>query len=82
MVDLHEAEQLSALARNWLEAEEAGETAAVEAFENELHERITFDGINRVQGLDAATGEPWPAETARLQMSLERMWTNASVRLD
>lgn len=80
--DLVEAEQYGALASNWLEAEEGGHTAAIEAFENELHARITFDEIDGIQGLDPATGEPSMAETERLQRSLRRMWNNASARLD
>lgn len=80
--DVVEAEQFGALARNWLEAQETGDTAASDALEDELHERTTLDEIKRIQGLDAATGEPSVAETERLRDLLERMWSNASVRLD
>jgi hypothetical protein len=81
-VDVAEAEQFGALAKNWLEAEEVADDAASAAFEDELHERITRDEINRIQGLDAASGEPSLAETEQLRKVLERMWNNASVRLD
>lgn len=77
-----ELEQFGALARNWREAEEIGDTAASEAFEDELHERITLAESKQVQGLDPRTGEPSPAETDRLRNLLERMWNNASARLD
>ena len=77
-----ELEQFGALARNWREAEEIGDTAAAEAFEDELHERITLAEIREAQGLDPKTGEPSSAETDRLRGLLERMWNNASARLE
>jgi hypothetical protein len=80
IIDVAEAEEFGALAGNWLEAEKAGDAAAQEAFENELHERITFDQIDRIQGLNAATGEPSTAETERLRGLLQRIWNNASVK--
>ncbi len=81
-MDETEIEQFGALARNWREAEEIEDTAALEAFENELHERLTIDEIKMIQGLDAKTGEPSTAETDRLQTVLGKMWNNASARLD
>ncbi len=77
-----EIEQLSALATNWREAEGSDDAAASEAFEHELHERITIAEIRNVQGLDPQTGEPSSAETDRLRYWLEVMWNNASARLD
>lgn len=77
-----EMEQFSALARNWREAEEIEDSAALEAFENELHERITIDEITMIEGLDVTTGEPSTAETDRLRTVLRKMWNNASARLD
>ena len=82
MVDQSEVEQFGALASNWREAQEIDDAAASEAFENELHERITMDEVKVIQGFDATTGEPSPAETDRLRTVLGTMWNNASARLD
>jgi hypothetical protein len=82
IVNVTEVEQFSALAGNWRDAEAIGDTAASEAFEDELHERITIDEIRTIQSLDAQTGEPSSAETDRVRTVLEKMWTNASARLD
>lgn len=81
-MNVTETEQFSALATNWREAEEMGDSAALEAFEDELHERITIEEIATIQGLDAKTGEPSAAETDRLRSLLGTMWNNASARLD
>ena len=77
-----ELEQFGALARNWREAEEIDDSAAAESFENELHERITIDEIESIQGLDPMTGEPSRAETDHLRSVLGKMWNNAAARLD
>ena len=82
MMNETEMEQFGALARNWREAEEIEDSAALQALENELHERITIDEIETIQGLDAKTGEPSTAETDRLRTVLGKMWNNASARLD
>ena len=81
-MDETQLEQFGALARNWREAEEIEDSAASQAFEDELHERITIDEIRVMQGLDPKTGEPSSAETDRLRPVLEQMWNNASARLD
>ncbi len=82
MMDEIEVEQFGALASNWREAQEIEDSAASEAFENELHERITMDEVKMIQGLDPKTGEPSSAETDRLRTVLAEMWNNASARLD
>ena len=82
MMDETEVEQFRALAQNWREAEESEDKAASEAFEDELHERITMDEIKSIKGFDAKTGEPSTAETDRLRTVLGTMWSNASGRLD
>ncbi len=80
-MEVTQIEQFGALASNWREAEEIGDSAASEAFEDELHARITTDEIRMIRGLDAKTGEPSSAETDRLRAVLEKMWSNASARL-
>lgn len=81
-MDETQLEQFGALASNWRQAEEIGDDAASQAFEDELHERITIDKISMIQGLDPKTGEPSSAETDRLRAVLGKMWSNASARLD
>lgn len=76
-----EVEQLAALAENWREAEEMNDYAASQAFEDELHARVTDVEISSLKLTDPPAGEA-PAETHRLQRALERMWDNASARLD
>lgn len=80
-IDIAEAEQLGALAGNWLVSQDDGDAAAAEAFEDELHERMKLDEIKGSHGLDPASGEPSLAETERLREVLEHMWNNASLRL-
>jgi hypothetical protein len=80
-MDVTEAEQFGALAGNWREARDADDSAASQAFENELHARISAEEIATIQGLDAKTGEPSAAETDRLRTVLGTMWNNASARL-
>ena len=81
-MDTAEVEQVETIAQNWREAEEAGDRAAAEAFEDELHARLTAEEIGAIQGHDPRTGEPSAAETERLRGVLQRMWRNASARLD
>ena len=80
-MDVTTIEQFGALASNWREAEAIGGDAASQAFEDELHERITVEEIASIEGLDPGTGEPSSAETDRLRATLEKMWSNASARL-
>ncbi len=81
-MDVTEAEQFGALANNWREARQMSDSAASEAFEDELHARISTEEIAEIQGHHAETGEPSPAETDRLRAALGKMRTNASARLD
>lgn len=78
----HKTEEFAVLADNWREAEEAGDRAAAEAFEDELHARLTPAEIRELEAPDPGTGEASPAETERLRSGLERMWENASAWLD
>ncbi len=78
----HEIEELAAVAQNWREAEELGDTAAAEAFEDELHARVGIAEIRNLEALDPGTGEASGAETGRLRSELEEIWNRASARLD
>lgn len=77
-----EVEELAALAENCREAEALGDQAAAEAFEDALHARVGLAEIRRLEAADPRTGEPSAAETERLRGALERLWSNASARLD
>ena len=81
-MDVTEAEQFCALASNWRDAREMDDSAASEAFEDELHARISAEEIAAIPGLNAKTGEHSAAETDRLRTVLGTMWNNASARLD
>ncbi len=77
-----EVEELAALAENCREAEAVGDRAAAEAFEDELHARVGLAEIRSLEAADPKTGAPSAAETERLRGALERLWSNASARLD
>lgn len=77
-----EVEEFAALAQNWREAEGAGDPAAAQAFEDELHGRITVAGIRTLEAQDPRTGEASAVETDRLRSTLAAIWNRASARLD
>jgi hypothetical protein len=79
---MNEVEEFAALAQNWREAEDQRDAASSEAFENELHERVTLAEIGSLEAEDPRTGEPSAAESDRLRGVLHLMWNKASARLD
>ena len=81
-MNVSEAEEMAALAHNWREAKEQRDPAAAQAFEDELHARLTRAEIRDFEAADPRTGEPSAAETERLSGVLEEMWDNANARLD
>ena len=80
-MDISEVEQLAALAKNWREAEESNDHAASEAFEDELHARVSEDEMMNLKLTDPQMGEVSSTKRDWLQSALERMWSNASARL-
>lgn len=82
MMNESQVEEMAALAQNWREAAEAGDAAASQAFEDELHERITVAGIRDLEAPDPGTGEASAVETVRLRNALETIRNRASTRLD
>jgi hypothetical protein len=81
-MNVAEVEELAALAENCSEAEALGDRAAREALENELHARMSIAEIRNLEAPDPRTGERSASETDRLRGALERIWSNASARLD
>jgi uncharacterized protein (DUF885 family) len=75
-----EVEQFAALAENWREARAINDHAASEAFEDELYARLSEDEIGRLTGPEMP--EERSGDTDGLQSVLQRMWNNASARLD
>jgi hypothetical protein len=80
-MNVFEVEELAALVENWREAKEARDSAASEAFENELHERVTPAEIRTLEAPDPNTGEPSATATDQLRSDLQEMWSKASARL-
>lgn len=77
-----EVEQFAALAENWRQARAIDDQAASEAFEDELHARISKDELGQLRPGNAPMHERPAAEADGLRTVLERMWDNASARLD
>lgn len=75
-------EQYAALATNWREAGEGNDYAAAEAFEDELHARVSSGELRNLKLRCAASGDMSSVETESVQSVLEKMWNNASARLD
>lgn len=82
MMNESQVEELVALEQNCRDAEALGDRAAAQALEDELHARMTLAEIRSLEAFDPGTGEPSPAETGRLRGALEKLWSNASARLD